>query len=202
VGWLILALLSVLGDSGAIGVVRSLVLAISVLLTVALVGQLLRVKLVARQRVKNVRFKKRELKHLERRLLEERQRILRQLEQFDLSVAETLQESDGDLSAYSYHMADQGTDAMEREQAFMLASDDGRELYGIDAALHKLYRTPESYGLCEQCGAEISFERLDVLPYARQCIHCKELEEDSCADLDAHSRRGLHKRPDVSARVA
>ncbi|NIN73027.1 MAG: hypothetical protein GTO46_14080 [Gemmatimonadetes bacterium] len=149
-----------------------------------------------------MRLSKRKLKYLERRLLEERGRILGQLTQFDRSVAETLQESDGDLSAYSYHMADQGTDAMEREQAFMLASDDGRELYGIDAALRKLYRTPESYGLCEGCGAEINFERLEVLPHARLCIRCKEVEEEGSVERGACSGRGHYKRAQVLARVA
>lgn len=51
-GWVILAMLGVLGEAGVVGVVRPLVLAISICLTLALVGHLLRVKLVAGRRVR------------------------------------------------------------------------------------------------------------------------------------------------------
>jgi RNA polymerase-binding protein DksA len=121
---------------------------------------------------------KKEQTHFEKRLLEEREKIIKQLTQFNESFAETLQGSDGDLSAYSFHMADQGTDAMEREKAFLFASKEGRLLYHIDQALRRLYKTPKRYGVCEQCGEDIGFERLDALPHARLCIRCKELEEN------------------------
>lgn len=124
---------------------------------------------------------KKELAHFEKRLLEERAKVLKQIAQFDKHFAETLQSSDGDLSAYSFHMADQGTDAMERETAFLFASKEGRLLYHIDEALRRLYKTPEKYGKCEHCGADIGHERLDALPHARLCIDCKEREENSAA---------------------
>jgi hypothetical protein len=38
-----------------------------------------------------------------------------ELGHYDESFNSSLQASDGDLSSYSFHMADQGTDAMERE---------------------------------------------------------------------------------------
>ncbi|NIR46100.1 MAG: TraR/DksA family transcriptional regulator [Gemmatimonadetes bacterium] len=121
---------------------------------------------------------KKDLAHFEQRLLEEREKIVKQLAQFDESFSDTLQGSDGDLSAYSFHMADQGTDAMEREKAFLFASKEGRFLYHIDEALRRLYQTPEAYGYCQECGNEIGFERLDALPHARLCIRCKEREEN------------------------
>ena len=121
---------------------------------------------------------KKDRTHFESRLLQERERIVKQLAQFDESFSDTLQGSDGDLSAYSFHMADQGTDAMEREKAFLFASKEGRLLYHIDEALRRLYKTPENFGDCEECGADIGFERLDALPHARLCIKCKEREEN------------------------
>jgi RNA polymerase-binding transcription factor DksA len=75
-------------------------------------------------------------------------------------------------------MADQGTDAMEREKAFLFASQEGRYLWHVNQALRRLYQAPEKFGMCEQCGEEISFERLDALPHARLCIKCKAREED------------------------
>jgi RNA polymerase-binding protein DksA len=121
---------------------------------------------------------KKDKAHFEQRLLAERQKVVKQLAQFDESFSRTLQASDGDLSAYSFHMADQGTDAMEREKAFLFASKEGRLLYHIDEALRRLYKTPDKFGNCEECGADIGFDRLDALPHARLCIDCKEREEN------------------------
>ena len=121
---------------------------------------------------------KKQLTHLEKRLLEERARVMKELGYYDESFNATLQSSDGDLSSYSFHMADQGTDAMEREKQFLFASQEGRYLWHVNEALRRLYGTPEKFGHCHQCGQEINFERLDALPHARLCITCKEKEED------------------------
>ena len=117
---------------------------------------------------------KKQLQHFEKRLLEERRRVLKELGHHE----ESSQESDGDLSAYSFHMADQGTDAMEREKAFLFASQEGRFLWHIDEALRRIYRSPETFGKCHSCGEDIDYDRLDALPHARLCIACKQREED------------------------
>jgi len=121
---------------------------------------------------------KRRIAHFEKRLQEERARALKEIGHYGESFNTTLQASDGDLSSYSFHMADQGTDAMEREKAFLMASKEGRFLWHLNQALSRLYTTPEKFGKCEQCGEDISYERLDALPHARLCINCKEKEEN------------------------
>jgi DnaK suppressor protein len=115
---------------------------------------------------------------LEKKLLEEREQVLKELGFFDENYHDTTRSASGDLSAYSFHMADQGTDAMEREKAFLFASKEGRQLYAIDEALRRLYSVPESFGKCVMCGAPIKWERLEALPYATLCIACKEREEN------------------------
>jgi DnaK suppressor protein len=122
---------------------------------------------------------KKQLQHFEKRLLEERKRILKELGHYDETFGSTAQQSDGDLSSYSFHMADQGTDAMEREKAFLFASKEGRFLWHIDEALRRLYRSPDTFGICQQCGNAIACERRDALPHARYCIDCKQREEDA-----------------------
>jgi len=104
------------------------------------------------------------LAHFEKRLLEERKRVLKELGNYTETFGATPQSADGDLSSYSFHMADQGTDAMEREKAFLFASQEGRFLWHIDEALRRLYRAPETFGRCHNCGEEIAFERLDAPP--------------------------------------
>jgi RNA polymerase-binding protein DksA len=121
---------------------------------------------------------KKMLAHFEKRLLDERRRVLKELGRADEVFGGT-QADDGDLSSYSFHMADQGTDAMELEKAFLFASQEGRFLWHIDEALRRLYRHPETFGKCHQCGNDIAFDRLDALPHARYCIDCKQREEDA-----------------------
>jgi DnaK suppressor protein len=124
-------------------------------------------------------MKKKQLAHLEKRLLEERARVMKELGSYDEQFSGTLQSSDGDLSSYSFHMADQGTDAMEREKQFLFASKEGRYLWHVNEALRRMYSDAESFCRCHECGDEISFERLDALPHARLCIKCKAKEEDA-----------------------
>ena len=95
---------------------------------------------------------KKQIAHFEKRLLEERKRVLKELGHYDEAFGATSQESDGDLSSYSFHMADQGTDAMEREKQFLFASQEGRYLWHLNEALRRLYGSPERFGKCEQCG--------------------------------------------------
>ena len=116
---------------------------------------------------------KEQLKHLEHRLLDERARVMKELGYYDDAFNSTLQNSDGDLSSYSFHMADQGTDTMEREKQFLFASQEGRYLWHVNQALRRLYAAPDQFGKCHTCGKDISFERLDALPHARLCISCK-----------------------------
>jgi RNA polymerase-binding transcription factor DksA len=120
---------------------------------------------------------KKQLSHIEKRLLEERARALRSLGLFDEMAKRDRESGDSDLSAYTDHMADQGTEAMEREKAALFATKEGRYLYRIEEALRRLYNAPENFGACHTCGAEVGFERLDALPHARYCIDCKVKEE-------------------------
>ena len=118
---------------------------------------------------------KKDLKHFEERLLEERKKLLSQLGYLEKAMGQTQRDSSGDLSAYSFHMADMGTDAMEREKAFLFASAEGRQLMSVDEALRRLYRS--EYGVCETCGKEIGKQRLDALPQANLCVNCQEKQE-------------------------
>src|SRR5688572_21804637 len=123
-----------------------------------------------------VRLTEKDSKKFEGRLLEERARLLKELGYLEQNVLkQNPRDSSGDLSGYSFHMADAGTDAMEREKAFLFASTEGRALHDVDEALRRLYAG--EYGMCESCGQAIAPQRLEVVPHARLCIKCKEREE-------------------------
>lgn len=77
-------------------------------------------------------------------------------------------ESSGDLSSYSFHMADQGTDNFDREFAANLLSSEQDILYEIDEAIRRI--EGGTYGICESTGQAIERDRLRVLPFARYCV--------------------------------
>lgn len=81
-------------------------------------------------------------------------------------------ESSGDLSSYSFHMADQGTDNFDREFAANLLSSEQDVLYEIDEALRRIEQG--TYGVCETTGQAIEKERLKVLPFARHCVAAQQ----------------------------
>jgi RNA polymerase-binding transcription factor len=118
---------------------------------------------------------KKDLKHYEERLLEERKKLLGQLGYLERTLNQTQRDSAGDLSAYSFHMADMGTDAMEREKTFLFASAEGRLLYSVTEALRRIYRN--EYGVCQSCGKDIAKARLEAIPHVSLCVACQEKQE-------------------------
>lgn len=81
----------------------------------------------------------------------------------------------GDLSGYTYHMADVATDNYEREFSLNIASNEQDILFEIDEALKRI--EDKSYGICLKCSKKISKSRLTAVPYARFCISCQAKEE-------------------------
>lgn len=122
-------------------------------------------------------MRKRELTKYRKLLITNRKRQLEEMGIMETQLGSTIKEATGDLSSYSYHMADQGTDAMEREITFMMASKSGRLVYHIDEALRRMEKG--TYGKCCTCEKKINPARLEAVPHARFCIECKSAEEGS-----------------------
>lgn len=105
-------------------------------------------------------------RHLEKRLLEERERALRLLNNIVADRAGTSdQEGDGDLSLMPLHQADLGTDTMNAELDESNATRASQELAEIDSALERLYKSPDQFGRTSD-GREIPYERLEIIPWA------------------------------------
>jgi len=75
-------------------------------------------------------------------------------------------------STYSLHMADQGTDAMEREKAYLFAARERKFISHLTDALQRI--KSGNYGICIVCGDLIEKGRLEAVPHARMCISCKQ----------------------------
>jgi len=113
-------------------------------------------------------MKEAQRKQLEQRLLEERENTERALRRSDEATRTNI-EDDGDLTSYTQHPADEGTDAIEQEKALLLLSAEGQRLQQIDEALRRLYKEPETFGKCVECGNDISMERLELIPWTTLC---------------------------------
>ena len=118
---------------------------------------------------------KKDMKTAEKKLLEDRERLLKEINHLDRSFVENIKDSSGDLSGYSFHMADQGSDTFEREMNHLRMTTEGRLLMDTVEALRRLYRG--EYGVCQKCGKKIGRERLVALPQARLCLGCQVVEE-------------------------
>jgi RNA polymerase-binding transcription factor DksA len=107
---------------------------------------------------------------LEQRLRDERTRAIQSLNRVVADRAGSTEQDDaGDLTKMPFHLADLGTDTMDAELDASNATRASRELAEIDDALERLYKSPERFGLCEDTGREIPFERLVLIPWARTC---------------------------------
>jgi len=69
-----------------------------------------------------------------------------------------------------------GTRSHDDARDFRLIQDSAKRLIQIEAALARVDRG--TYGICEDCGDEISTKRLDARPFASTCKDCKEAAGD------------------------
>jgi RNA polymerase-binding transcription factor DksA len=126
---------------------------------------------------------KEELKEFKELLLKKREELLSDLGDLkDRDMSSTLKDASGENSAYSFHMADVGTDNMEREKAFFFATREDKYLKQIEQALERI--EDGTFGLCIDCIETpqqlcntcplIPKERLLAVPIATRCVPCKE----------------------------
>ena len=86
-------------------------------------------------------------------------------------------ESAEEMSGYSMHMADSGTDNFDRDSALSLLSSDQDAVYEIDEALKRIEKG--TYGRCELTDKPIPKTRLNAVPWARYTVESQaQLEKD------------------------
>ncbi|MBU1061922.1 MAG: TraR/DksA family transcriptional regulator [Candidatus Omnitrophica bacterium] len=118
---------------------------------------------------------KKEALKFKKLLLKKREDILREINNIARESLKSQKEASGDLSSYSYHMADMASDSYDREFSLNIASGEQEIIYEIDEALKRIEEG--SYGKCLSCNKKIPVRRLNALPYAKCCIQCQSQEE-------------------------
>lgn len=94
-------------------------------------------------------------------------------------------DSAGERAGMATHMADLGTDNFRHELELGLLSEEVDVLEMIDEAIQRI--EDDEYGICLDCGCEISRGRLEVKPYAKFCTKCKTRRES--VEDPTHRRR-------------
>ena len=82
-------------------------------------------------------MKKADLQKYEQLLIAKRKELTDEIEDLRKDSANTIKDSTGDLSSYSYHMADLGTDTWEQELTLGLIENERNLLREIDEALER-----------------------------------------------------------------
>ena len=122
------------------------------------------------------RLPKKELKKYRDLLIEEREKVGGDLSHItNDTLNKSQRDASGDLSGYSYHMADQASDDYERDFSLGRATSEQKMLYVIDEALKRI--EDGSYGSCLQCGKLIAKKRLQAIPHGELCIDCQKENE-------------------------
>lgn len=119
---------------------------------------------------------KKELNEYKKLVLKKKEEVLEGIKHIsDDTLKKSLKDAAGDISGYTYHMADVATDTYDREFSLGIATNDRNLLYELDDALKKI--DEGSFGICEECKNLIAKIRLKAVPYARLCVKCQEKKE-------------------------
>ena len=122
------------------------------------------------------KFAKKELNEFKKIILKRKEEIDDEIKHIsDNTLKKSQKDASGDISGYTYHMADVATDNYDREFSLSLASNDRQSLYELNDALKRI--EDGTFGICEDCKRLITKVRLKSLPQARLCVKCQEKRE-------------------------
>ncbi len=139
-------------------------------------------KVVKPKKIKG--YGKKDLKEFKKIINDKRDEIVEQLQNLkdqmmDSSTGQYVNEN----SPYSLHMAEQGTDAQEREKLYLWAQRETKFLGYLEDALVRIENG--NYGICIDSlllkeGAHlVPKDRLRAVPHTQHCVACKNKKQKS-----------------------
>jgi DnaK suppressor protein len=111
------------------------------------------------------RFDKKEKEQFKKQLRDKKFGIIHKL-------SKVIDESKEMESNVAQDAVDKAETSYTKEFLLSLSDADREQLVQIDEALRRLEH--DEFGLCQQCGKEISRKRLEAIPWAQYCISCQE----------------------------
>ena len=101
-------------------------------------------------------------------LLAKREALIKQIQQ---QLGQSLTDEQQRRLESAMDSGDQALVDLEREMGISLQEMRNKERQLIEEALIRLEEG--NYGICAECGGEISEKRLEALPFARYCVACQ-----------------------------
>ncbi|KPK25296.1 MAG: hypothetical protein AMK69_14690 [Nitrospira bacterium SG8_3] len=105
-------------------------------------------------------------------LLAKREALIQEIKQ---QLGQSVTEEQSRRLEAAMDSGDQALVDLDREMGISLQEMRNRQRQLIDDALYSL--DEGTYGVCAECGGEISEKRLEALPFARLCVACKSKRE-------------------------
>jgi len=103
------------------------------------------------------------------------------LEQKEAELVHILRKRDGIAIEKSADEMDEIQYACERDLAIRNVDRETTLLREVKAALHRV--NDGSFGICLDCESEITFKRLEALPWASRCIRCQDVADENLESL-------------------
>ncbi len=124
----------------------------------------------------NKKLTKKQLEHFKEKLLEERKRVLEEMDELQqTNLKQSISDASGENSRYSYHLGDVASLSYGREFSMGLAERQQKYLEQVDEALQRI--EDGTYGICKVTGETIAVERLEEVPVAKYSVKGKEIME-------------------------
>ncbi|MEM6335541.1 MAG: TraR/DksA C4-type zinc finger protein [Bacteroidota bacterium] len=117
-------------------------------------------------------FSDQELDHFKGLLLKKRLHAVEDVARMREQISDS---NANDDTAYGYHMADAGTDAMEREKLYLMIGRQQKFIGYLDRALRRIDN--KTYGVCKVTGEPIARERLEAVPHTEISMAAKQKQK-------------------------
>jgi RNA polymerase-binding transcription factor DksA len=139
-------------------------------------------------------MKKQDLEAVRQRLLVLASRLRKEAKAvLEEALAPTTGVRGGELSNAPFHLADSGTEEFLSMMNAALMENELQLATNVRDALRRIDNG--TYGICVDCGAPISNERLMALPFVSRCIKCAEQAESVGAASAPNVNRGRPAGP-------
>jgi len=122
------------------------------------------------------KLSKKELEYFKTLILKIKEKVVEEIKHIsEDTLKKSQKDAAGDISGYTYHMADVASDTYDREFSLGMISSERESLYELDDALKRAEEG--AFGICEECKSLITKTRLKAVPYARLCLKCQQKKE-------------------------
>ncbi|MFJ7747654.1 TraR/DksA C4-type zinc finger protein [Peribacillus sp. NPDC097295] len=105
---------------------------------------------------------------LKEELLREKEQLQQRIKNDETLTKQAQTDFSGEISSYDNHPADLGTELFDKERYQAISEHGEEEIAKIDGALEAIQEG--TYGTCKECGKDIPYERLEVVPSTLYCI--------------------------------